>query len=63
MTYQDAQERIPCAAVWSASFGNPGEGGYNEYWSLAGEVYVISNGPYYASAPFDWTVDNGEEEI
>lgn len=30
-TLSDALKALPADAVWSASFGNPGESGYSEY--------------------------------
>ena len=42
---------------WSASFGYPGEGGYNEFWrDPTGRRFVISNGTHWDCAPFDWSV-------
>ena len=58
MTYEQAVESIPHAAEWTSSFGYPGEGGYVEYHrDESGARWVISNGPYHALRPFDWTCE------
>jgi hypothetical protein len=49
MTYAQAVEKIPSPAHWSCSFGNPGEGGFVEYWrDREGRRWTIENGPYDA---------------
>lgn len=56
MTYKEAYKALPTDAAWSCSFGYPGEGGYNEFHRTpAGERWIISNGPYDAQSPFEWT--------
>jgi hypothetical protein len=54
-TYQTAIAVLPVDAIWSSSFGNPGEGGYQEYHRTPnGERWIVSNGSY--DAPWlDWT--------
>lgn len=48
-TYTEAASILPTDAEWSSSFGNPGEGGYVEYWRTpSGEVWTLSNGSYNA---------------
>jgi hypothetical protein len=48
MTYDEARASIPENAVWSSSFGNPGEAGYTEYWRSPthghATRFVIENG-------------------
>jgi hypothetical protein len=62
-TYSELTDALPLNAKWSSSFGHPGEGGYTEYWrNDAGERWVITNGPYNAVAPFDWTVTHWESD-
>lgn len=47
MAYNEAIEHLPADAEWSCSFGNPGEGGFVEYYRTpSGEKWVIFNGPY-----------------
>lgn len=55
-TYRDALAQLPADAVWSSSFGNPGEGGYTEYHRTpSGERWVVSNGPYHLQPwEFNW---------
>ena len=46
-TAQDsAYAQLPADAVWSCSFGNPGNGGFVEYWRTQGAKYVIRNGSW-----------------
>jgi hypothetical protein len=55
MIYSEAKALLPANTKWSSSFGNPGEGGYVEYWRDPNGVrYVVSNGDWLACAPFDW---------
>jgi hypothetical protein len=54
VTYAQATAKLPDGAVWTASFGNPGEGGYCEYYRDAnGNRYAIDNGPWHG--PTVWT--------
>jgi hypothetical protein len=55
-SYVQAFRQLPLDAQWSSSFGNPGEGGYQEYHRTpSGDRYIISNGPHYLhSSQFDW---------
>ena len=56
MTHEQAVRLLPADAKWSASFGNPGEGGYVEYHRRPdGERWQVSNGPWHLH-PFelDW---------
>lgn len=56
MTEREAYNSLPGRAALSCSFGYPGEGGYNEFHRTpTGEVWIISNGPYDAMQPFEWT--------
>jgi len=57
-SYTDAAAALPSNAEWSSSFGNPGEGGYVEYWREpnGGDVWTIGNGAYDAWPPFVWRV-------
>lgn len=58
MTQTQAYDTLPAGAKWSSSFGNPGEGGYTEFWRTAeGKRYVVANGKYDAISPFLWTVE------
>jgi hypothetical protein len=42
MTQQQASALLPTDAVWSCSFGYPGEERYSEYWrGFLGCCYVI----------------------
>jgi hypothetical protein len=51
MTYEQALNTIPSDRKWSSSFGNPGEGGYVEYWRTAdGRRFSVSNGSYLETA-------------
>jgi len=55
-SYSDAAAQLPADARWSASFGNPGEGGYCEYHrDQAGRRYIISNGKW-CDLGTEWTV-------
>ena len=55
MTLDQATDLLPTDAKWSCSFGNPGEGGFVEYYRTAnGTRWIVWNGVYDASAPFDW---------
>jgi hypothetical protein len=55
-TYTEALTEIPESAECTSAFGNPGEGGYAEYHrTLNGYRWVIRNGSWDATAPFDWT--------
>ena len=57
MTYPESLKQLPTTVRWSACFGNPGEGGYCEYYrDPQGKRYIIENGDYMALAPFTWTV-------
>lgn len=57
-TYAEACDRVPPDAVWSSSFGYPGEGGYAEFWRTPdGQRWTITNGPHDAIAPFEWRCD------
>lgn len=57
MTEDEAHAQLPKGAVWSCSFGNPGEGGYSEYWRLPnGRRAIVGNGPWDALKPFEWFV-------
>lgn len=62
-SYADACALLPAGAMWSSCFGNPGEGGYCEYWRLPdGRRWVVSNGPYHlCSWEFDWHCQKVEE--
>jgi hypothetical protein len=56
-SYGAASSVLPADATWSASFGNPGCGGYVELFRTPrGERFTISNGRYDDVAPFAWTV-------
>lgn len=49
----EATRMLPDDAVWSSSFGNPGEGGFTEYYRTTnGERWVISNGSWMG--PAEW---------
>jgi hypothetical protein len=53
-TYAEATSILPANAECSSCFGNPGEGGYVEYWRTPdGGVWTVSNGPYDA-VTLDW---------
>lgn len=53
------RDELPDDARLSATFGNPGEGGYAEYWRTPdGQRFRISNGRYGASQPFTWTFEH-----
>lgn len=56
MTYSEAFAMLPPNAKWSSTFGNPGEGGFVEYWHEPnGQRWIISNGPWHLIEPeFDW---------
>lgn len=55
-SYAEAAALLPAGAVWSSSFGNPGEGGYTEYHRTSAGRWRISNGPYDAVGPLVWDV-------
>ena len=61
--YATAAKSLPADAVWSSTFGTPGDGGYCEYWRQPdGTRWVISNGPWYLIEPeFDWSCQRLEE--
>ena len=43
MTRNEAFQLLPTDAKWSSSFGNPGEGGYVEYYrTLDGERWSVT---------------------
>src|SRR5208282_4040022 len=55
MTESDAYKLLPAGAVWSCCFGNPGEGGFTEYFRAGGRRWVITNGPWDGVPwAFDW---------
>lgn len=56
LTYFDAAAQLPADAKWSSTFGNPGDGGYTEYWRQPdGTRWIISNGPWHLiECEFDW---------
>jgi hypothetical protein len=57
MTYAESLKQLPTTVRWSSCFGNPGEGGYVEYYRDADATrYVVSNGDWMSFAPFDWTM-------
>ncbi len=55
-TRSEAVQDLPYGAKWSCSFGNPGEGGYVEYYRAPnGDQWQVSNGPYHLCCwEFDW---------
>jgi hypothetical protein len=56
MTYEEACAKIPRDALLTCTFGYPNEGGYTEFWwTPAGRRWEVSNGPWFAMWPFDWT--------
>lgn len=60
MTQQEAYDLLPTDAVWSCSFGNPGETGFTEYHRTpSGERWVITNGPrdHWLVRPTAWTCE------
>lgn len=62
-SYEDAATELPENAVWSSTFGNPGDGGYVEYWRQPdGTRWTISNGPWHLiECEFDWHCQKVEE--
>ena len=57
MTYSEAASKLPADAAWSASFGNPGCGGYAEYHrDSQGNRYVLANGRWDESGDV-WTFE------
>ena len=43
-SFDEAIKHVPAEAVWSSSFGNPGEAGYWEYHRMPdGTRYVVEN--------------------
>lgn len=66
MTFLEARKSLPAFARWSSSFGNPGEGGYTEYWRVRRgdhtERYEISNGSWMEREPFMWSLRRLEDE-
>ncbi len=53
-TYREAAALLPAGAVWSSSFGYPGEGGYAEYHKMPdGRRWIITNGAWNDPVP-DW---------
>lgn len=62
-SYARARLQIPSNARWSSTFGNPGDGGWSEFWRQPdGQRWEISNGPWDAVQPFEWTVRKVEEQ-
>jgi hypothetical protein len=58
MTQEQAYAKLPEAAYWSCSFGNPGEGGFSEYYRTPdGRKYVISNGKWDEYYLNNWTIE------
>lgn len=56
MTHAKAVASLPEGAKWSASFGNPGERFYSEYWDApGGRTFILSDGGD-EYLPHDWTV-------
>ena len=48
LTQAQARALIPADAKLSSSFGNPGEGGYVEYFTRpSGQRWALSNGPWH----------------
>lgn len=61
MTYAEAMAKLPANVAWSCSFGWAGEGGCKVHFrTQAGELFVVSNGPYDALKPFDWQLKKVE---
>ena len=59
MTQTQAYDLLPANAEWSCSFGNPGEGGFNEFYRTPdGKRWIISNGSYGLFAP-EWNCQQG----
>ncbi len=56
-SYSEAAAQLPEGAKWSASFGNPGEGGYCEFHRVNGQRFAIKNGSWSACAPFVWSLE------
>lgn len=47
MTSQEAYAKLPANAKWSSSFGNPGEGGFSEFYRTPdGKRFEIGNGRF-----------------
>jgi len=56
LTQDQALAQLPSDAKWSSSFGNPGEGGFSEYYRTPdGQRYCISNGPWDGGAN-EWSI-------
>ena len=58
MTYIEALNLLPADVTCTATFGNPGDGGYSEYWrsKVTGERWSVGNGSHLDTAPFNWIV-------
>lgn len=57
MTFDQARDALPENAELSCTFGYPGVGGYTEYHRTpGGRRFKITNGPWDALSPFDWTM-------
>ena len=56
MTRNEAYALLPADALWSCSFGYPGEGGFKEFYrTRAGEEFHISNGAHdLPTFALDW---------
>lgn len=53
-TRKQAYEGLPAGAVWSCSFGNWGEPGFNDHFRAPdGSRWIVSNGP--SAGPLQWS--------
>lgn len=58
MTLEQALAHLPPLSKCTATFGYPGEGGYVEHHEARdGQRYRVTNGPWDARPPFEWTVE------
>ena len=55
-TLETTRDKLPDGCKLSSTFGNPGDGGYFEYWRAPdGSRWQIANGPYHLHPfEFDW---------
>jgi hypothetical protein len=55
-SYSQARAALPIDAIWSCSFGYPGNSGFTEYYrDASGQRWTISNGPWGD----DWKMQRG----
>jgi hypothetical protein len=61
MTMTEAYAQLPADAKWSCSFGQPGNGGFEERFRQPnGTLFVISNGQWFEGD--NWSITKAEPQ-